>query len=108
MVKIFVGFVMLTICSSAFAEAKMLVSDRDPSLAINAWGGAKHGTVLRLHNQCQPSNPDCTWTYSKGMLISDRDPSLAINAWGGAKHGTVLRLHNQCQPSNPDCTWTCK
>lgn len=83
----------------------MLMSDRDPHLAINAWGGAAHGTVLRLHNGCVETNPDCTWTYRNGMLLSNRDPSLAINAWGGAGHGTVLRLHNGCQPTNPDCTW---
>ena len=62
---------------------KMLLSNGDPGLAINAWGGAKHGTVLRLYRGCLPSNPDCTWTYLNGMLISDSDATLAINAWGG-------------------------
>jgi hypothetical protein len=85
---------------------KMILSNKSPSLAINAWEGAQHGTVLRLHNKCVPSNPDCTWTYKNGMFISDKNPSLAINAWEGAQHGTVLRLHNKCVPSNPDCTWS--
>jgi hypothetical protein len=87
------------------AALMMIISDRDPSLAINAWDGAQHGTVLRLHNACRPDNPDCTWHWSNGMLVSNRDPSLAINAWDGAQHGTVLRLHNACRPDNPDCTW---
>jgi hypothetical protein len=84
----------------------MIISNSNRALAINAWDGATHGTVLRLHNGCEPANPDCTWTYSQKMLISDRDSSLAINAWGGAQHGTVLRLHEGCRPDNPDCTWT--
>ncbi|WP_373479198.1 hypothetical protein [Geminocystis sp.] len=87
-------------------QPKMILSNKNTSLAINAWDGAQHGTVLRLHKDCNPSNPDCTWTYKNGMFVSDKDPSLAINAWDGAQHGTVLRLHNKCVPSNPDCTWS--
>lgn len=83
----------------------MLQSDRDPSLAINAWNGAQQGTVLRLTQACRSDNPDCTWTFRDGMFVSDSDPTLAINAWGGAQHGTVLQLHNACAPDNPDCTW---
>jgi hypothetical protein len=86
----------------------LLLSDRSTGLAVNAWGGAQHGTVLRLSNACTTNNPDCTWTYKDGMLLSDRDRGLAINAWGGAAHGGTLRLHNGCSPSNPDCTWTLK
>jgi hypothetical protein len=88
------------------SSGEMILSNKNTSLAINAWDGAQHGTVLRLHNNCVSSNPDCTWTYRNRMLISDKDPSLAINAWEGAQHGTVLRLHNKCVPTNPDCTWT--
>lgn len=76
-------------------------------LGINAFGGAKLGTTLKLHQACASSNPDCTWTLrSDGMIVSDKNPSLAINAWNGARHGTELRLHNSCTASNPDCTWT--
>jgi hypothetical protein len=108
--KVFVNLIMLAILVASTlpggAEAGgMLISDSDPNLAINAWDGAQHGTVLRLHKGCQPTNPDCTWTYRNGMLISDSDPNLAINAWDGVQHGTVLRLHKGCQPTNPDCTW---
>jgi hypothetical protein len=91
---------------ASLSTGKMISSNKNPGLAINAWDGAQHGTVLCLHNSCVSSNPDCTWTYRNGMLISDKDPSLAINAWDGAQHGTVLRLHNSCVSSNPDCTWT--
>jgi hypothetical protein len=87
------------------AAGQMITSDRDPRLAINAWDGAQHGTVLRLHDGCRPDNPDCTWHLNNGMITSDRDPRLAINAWDGAQHGTVLRLHDGCRPDNPDCTW---
>lgn len=85
---------------------QMIVSDRDRTLGVNAWGGAVHGAPLKLNTACQANNPDCTWTYRNGMLVSDRDPRLAINAWGGAREGVLLKLHNGCQPSNPDCTWT--
>ena len=106
-VKHYLVIAGVLLASSVQAGGEMMImSDRDPSLAINAWGVAKHGTVLRLHNACELANPDCTWIYRNGMLLSSRDPSLAINAWGGAKHGTTLRLHNGCKSSNPDCTWT--
>lgn len=85
---------------------KMLLSDRNPALAMNAWGGAADGAALRLSDACTATNPDCTFTYRDGMLLSDRDPALAVNAWGGAKHGTALRLAKACAPDNPDCTWT--
>ena len=105
--------VLLTVlmwCSATFASSqvrRMIVNQRSLGLAINAWDGARHGTILRLHNGCEPANPDCTWTMlPNGMIVSDRDSRLAINAWGGAQVGTVLRLHDGCRPDNPDCTWT--
>jgi hypothetical protein len=86
-------------------SSHIITSDRDPRLAINAWDGAKQGTVLRLHDGCRPNNPDCMWHLSNGMIVSNRDPRLAVNAWDGAKLGTVVRLHDGCRPDNPDCTW---
>jgi hypothetical protein len=86
----------------------MIQSDTNSGLAVNAFGGAFEGTVIKLHDACTITNPDCTWTYQRGMLVSDADPSLAINAWGGAAEGTVLKLTRACTPSNPDCTWTYK
>jgi hypothetical protein len=86
----------------------MIKSDHDSGLAVNAWNGAQEGAVLKLHNACTLSNPDCTWTYQRGMLVSDRDPSLAINAFGGAAEGVTLKLTSLCKPDNPDCTWTYK
>jgi hypothetical protein len=86
----------------------MIKSDTDSTLAVNAFNGAAEGTVLKLHNGCTISNPDCTWTYDRGMLLSDTDPTLAINAYGGAADGTVLKLTRACTASNTDCTWTYK
>lgn len=86
----------------------MIKSDRNSGLAVNATNGAAEGTILKLHSACTASNPDCTWTYQRGMLVSDTDPSLAINAWGGAAEGTTLKLTRACTASNPDCTWTYK
>jgi hypothetical protein len=86
----------------------MIKSDRNSGLAINAWGGAAEGTVLRLSDACSASNSDCTWTYLDGMLLSDTNARLAINAWGGATEGGNLRLTASCTRSNPDCTWTYK
>jgi hypothetical protein len=84
----------------------MLVSDRNPALAINAWGGAVFGTTLRVVTGCTAANPDCTWTYNRGQFLSDRNRALAINAWGGAANNVVMRLHNACNPNLNDCTFT--
>jgi hypothetical protein len=59
------------------------------TLAINAYGGAQHGTTLKLHNGCSASNPDCTWTFRKGMILSDTNQALGLNAWGGAANNTT-------------------
>lgn len=84
----------------------MIVSDRDPNLAVNAYGGAQEGTLLRLARGCTADNGDCTWSYKNGMLLSGRDGTLAVNAWGGATNGGQLLLTRYCTPDNPDCTWT--
>jgi hypothetical protein len=90
------------------AHGFMIRSDTNPSLAVNAWGGAAEGTVLRLHNGCTINNPDCTWTYEYGMLVSDTDPTLAIVPAGGAADRNVLQLTKNCVRTNPTCTWTYK
>ncbi|MEP7124961.1 MAG: serine hydrolase domain-containing protein [Byssovorax sp.] len=84
----------------------MIVSDADPTLAINAWGGAGEGVVLRLSNICTTSNTSCTWTYSHGEFLSDANLSLAINSWGGGHPGETLKLTSTCSSSNTSCTWT--
>jgi hypothetical protein len=83
----------------------MIVNDFDPTLAVNAWGGAQFGTQLLLTRSCAQSNPDCTWTYQSGEFLSDANPALKINAYGGAQEGTLLKLHSGCTNVNPDCTW---
>jgi hypothetical protein len=58
-----VVFVLLAVINvPAGAQEAMVHSNRDLQLPINAWGGAQHGTELKLHNGCQLDNPDCTWT----------------------------------------------
>ena len=83
----------------------MLVSNRDPALAINAWGGARDGTPLRLHNGCRADNGACTWTYRGGLLISDGAPGLAIKAVS-LTDGAALVLADGCQRTTPGCGWT--
>ena len=99
------AFAVLLAVPAVDANAgSMWFSNRDRGLAINAWGGAQSGTVLRLHNGCRPGNPDCTWTFSRGMLISDRDPRLAIGIDGPIQSGTELRLRS-CGPDDSRCLW---
>jgi hypothetical protein len=63
-VAMVIGLLCGLMTSAAWAQSgSMIVSDRDQGLAINAWGGAQHGTELKLHNACRPDNPDCTWRY---------------------------------------------
>ena len=83
----------------------MLVSNRDRTLAINAWGGASVGVTLRLHNACRNTNADCSWTYRGGMIYSDRDPNLVIRP-AVAKDGSHLILDSGCNRTRRECTWT--
>lgn len=83
----------------------MLVSGRDPALAINAWGGAQPGAPLRLHNGCRPDNGDCSWTYRGGLLVSDKDPALAIKSAGTGSNAALV-LARGCQRATPGCGWT--
>ena len=83
----------------------MLLSDRNPSLGMTAFGG-QSGTVLVLSN-CMSDYPQCTWTYHNGMLIRHSDPGFAVTATDvGGQQGTVLTLTNNCTSNNPHCTWT--
>lgn len=93
---------------NSVAHGFMIKSDTNSVLAVNAFGGAADGVILKLSNACTITNADCTWTYQYGMLVSDTDPTLAINAYGGAADGVTLKLSKNCTPANPDCTWTYK
>lgn len=84
----------------------MILSDSTQTLAVNAYGGAKHLAPLKLVNNCTTDNPDCTWTYSQGMLLSDTNPGLAVSAYDGATERAELKLVNNCSPSISTCTWT--
>lgn len=85
------------------------IQDGPPSgkFLINAYGGAKHGTTLKVVSDCPPENTDCTWSFHpNGMIVSDTNPKLAWNAYGGAKHGADIALVNNCTPNITDCTWS--
>lgn len=99
--------VLLAITIGDATAGGMWVSNRDRALAINAWGGASVGTILRLHNGCRANNPDCTWTYSRGMLISDRNPGLAIGFDGPPKAGADVKLVpvQSCRSEPANCQW---
>ena len=86
---------------------KKLHSMKHLKLNINAWGGAKQGTTLRLHGSCPASNPDCKWVFlPDGRIASATNRNLYIHAWGGAKQGATLRLSNNCLLSNSNCKWS--
>jgi hypothetical protein len=84
----------------------MIVSDRNPALGVNAYGGAHHEGDLKLVNNCSVGLTDCAWLYRNGMLLSATNPNLAVNAYGGARHGGPLKLVDNCSADNTDCTWT--
>jgi hypothetical protein len=101
----------------ASSHGFMILSDADPTLAVNAYGGAVEGGALKLNRACTISNPDCTWTYQRGMLVSDKDPTLAIKMSITSSGKGILRLAKaalddepvgtyDCTPQNSDCTWT--
>lgn len=80
-----------------------ILSDRDPTLALNAYGGAHDGGDVKLWSNCPTNNPDCLWIYRQGMLLSARNPNLAIR--GSATNIGSLSLSSSCTPTNLDCTW---
>ena len=84
-----------------------IVSNRNPQLALNAYGGARHNAPVKLHNGCDFNNLDCLWALnSDGMIVSVRNPFLGLNALNGAKHLGDLALREDCDSFNPDCTWS--
>lgn len=101
---------LLLTASAAWAGAPIQitsVSNPSVTLQINAYGGAKHGTTLKVVSNCPAGNTDCTWTLlPNGMIVSDTDRTLAWNAYGGAAHGANVTLVNNCRPDITDCTWT--
>ena len=80
-----------------------ILSDRDPSYGLNAYGGAHDGGPVQLWQGCGRDNPDCRWSYRAGMLLSASDPSLAVRG-GGDWEG--LTLSATCTTADPACLWT--
>lgn len=95
---------LATVAGPAHAR-DILFSDRDRSLAINAWGGAVPNAPLRLHNGCRADNADCVWTYTGGLLLSGGNPPLAVRA-ETVSHGAALKLVTGCRRELRECTWT--
>ena len=100
----------------------MILTDGNTSLAVTPNGPAVAGATLKLSTGCTVTNPNCTWTYQRGLIISDADPTLAIAGIGNAvgavtlqpaglvastnQNGSKLGRTVVCTPANKDCTWT--
>lgn len=110
--RFWVSITMLLFLAAATAWAGELIQiapkgNPNVPLQINAYGGAKHGTTLKVVFGCPPGSTDCTWTLlPNGMIVSDSDPTLAWNAYGGANHEAEITLVNNCQPDLNGCAWT--
>lgn len=103
------GIVVLALAASAAlagSAANMLVSNRDRSLAINAWGGLRDGAPLRLHNACRPDNPDCNWNYRGGQIFSTQKDGVPyfIKATD-LRHGAELVVARDCPRDARGCGW---
>jgi len=81
-------------CLWIYRDDRMIVSARDQSFAINAWGGAGQDVRLMLTTMCSPTNPDCTWSFINGQFVSDGNPSLKWDAPNGAYDGTPVQLRS--------------
>ena len=101
------------------AHGFMILSDADPSFAIAAANGAHEHGGLVMTRGCTINDPDCTWTFHRGMLLSDRNPTLAIKRVLNSSGKYSLTLETAalkdnpgffptftCTPADPTCTWT--
>jgi hypothetical protein len=99
------------------AHGFMILSDADQTFAVRAAGGAHRYGGLVMSKTCSITNPDCTWTYQRGMLVSDADPTLVIRRYlnSGGKYSLMLdtgALSDSpvglaaCTPADGNCTWT--
>lgn len=100
-----IAAIALAVAAGPARAGDMLFSNRDRSLAINAWGGAGPNVPLRLHNGCRPDNRDCLWTYRGGLLQSDSNLGLSVRA-ENVSHGAALKLVTGCHRELRECTWT--
>ena len=75
------------------------------SYGVNAYGGASDGGQVLLWQDCPKNDPDCMWTYRKGMITTARNSSLAIRPIGGAVDQASLTLSAACSTDIPECTW---
>jgi len=99
------GAALLLVLAAAWAGGAQLVSNRDRSLAVTAWGGLAAGATLRLHNACRYGSAECTWVFLGGQLFAERDPNLFIKA-AEVRHGAALVVTARCPRETPGCSWT--
>jgi hypothetical protein len=99
-------------------ERGRLISDRDPTLAIQ-YQGDKQGLVLASTavygsggvRTCKDNPASCQWSYAGGQWISAA-ANAGMNALNGARFGGTVAVHSACKPTTPDkvvntdCTWT--
>lgn len=81
-------------CLWIYRPDRMIVSVRDQTFAINAWGGAGQDVALVLTRFCAPNNPDCTWSFVDGNFVNDRNPSLKFAAPSGGYDGSPIKLRS--------------
>jgi len=75
----------------------MIVSEADPTLALNAYGGAVANGPVKLYRGCTWDNPACTWTYRHGALLSDdTNNALGIRLAASAPDNDPLILSGSC------------
>jgi hypothetical protein len=92
-------------CTWTFRDG-MLVSDANPTLAINAWMGAAEGTILRTYKGCVPTDSNCTWTYTHGQFRSDTNQNLAMVPSSTTSSGGYVKLRgSDCANDNLECAW---
>jgi hypothetical protein len=80
-------------------------TDGNPSLLVNAWGGASEGNSLKITSLCTPGNLSCSWSYVNGMIVSDGDPTLAVTMTGSSDPFPLIVTHS-CDATQPACRWT--
>jgi len=71
---------------------------------LRVWGGyTAAGNTVTLHNGCQESYADCTWTM-RDVMITDGSGATGFDNFQ-ASSGDV-QLRSTCSPGQIECLWT--
>lgn len=89
-------------CTWTITNYGMILSDKNPLLGLNAWGG---GTIdnppLVVTSACASYNPDCTWKISStGISVDNGGKQITYQAVGGTSNE---RLSLQAPCTGPYC-----